>query len=142
MKVNLTLNINPKPLSRARAVNGRMYYTKAKQDEMTELSWAIMEAIEISGINKGLLKCNVEQSKKIEVEMVFGMRIPDSLSKKKRDEKIGKFHTQKPDLDNLIKNILDRGDGILWSDDKYIHSIRAIKVWSEWGYIKLGINYE
>lgn len=142
MQVSLLLNIEPKALARARASNGRMYYTQAKQDEMNELSWAIQESIQESIVDKGLLKYWVDHSKKIEITLVFGIRLADSLAHKKRDEMSGKPHTQKPDLDNLIKNILDRGSGILWSDDKFIYSISALKVWSKLGYVEIGVNYE
>ncbi len=40
-------------------------------------------------------------------------------------------HTQKPDIDNLIKYILDCGNGILWHDDAEIYKITAQKFWSK-----------
>lgn len=40
-------------------------------------------------------------------------------------------HTQKPDLDNMIKYILDCGNGILWHDDAEIYKITAAKIWSK-----------
>lgn len=142
MQVKLLLNIEPKALARARASNGRMYYTQAKQDEMNELSWAILEAINKCGVNKGLLNWWVEQSRTIEVEIEFGLRVPASLSKKKRMDLINTPHTKKPDLDNLIKNVFDRGNGVLWKDDKYIHTMTVKKVWRERGYIKIVVKEE
>ena len=53
--------------------------------------------------------------------------MPKSWSKKKKLLKLGTPHTSKPDLDNLIKNILDRGNNILWEDDKNISYITASK---------------
>ena len=38
-------------------------------------------------------------------------------------------HTKKPDLDNLVKGLLD---ALPW-DDKLIHSIRAYKVYAATG---------
>lgn len=40
-------------------------------------------------------------------------------------------HTRKPDLDNLIKYILDCGNKILWHDDAEICKITAAKIWSK-----------
>ncbi len=51
--------------------------------------------------------------------------------RKLSEEDINKIpHTQKPDLDNMIKYILDCGNGILWHDDSEIYRIRAEKMWS------------
>ncbi len=36
-------------------------------------------------------------------------------------------HNKKPDLDNLIKFVLDCGNGLMWSDDSKIISIKANK---------------
>ena len=41
------------------------------------------------------------------------------------------YHTSKPDLDNLIKFALDCLNKYLWKDDSQIHSIMAVKVYSE-----------
>lgn len=40
-------------------------------------------------------------------------------------------HSIKPDLDNLLKWILDIGNTILWNDDKQIASLQGIKIYGE-----------
>ncbi len=40
-------------------------------------------------------------------------------------------HARKPDLDNMIKYILDCGNQILWHDDAEIYKITAAKLWSK-----------
>lgn len=40
-------------------------------------------------------------------------------------------HIQKPDLDNLLKYILDCGNKILWHDDAEIYKIVTEKFWSK-----------
>ena len=37
----------------------------------------------------------------------------------------------KPDIDNLIKAILDAGNGVLWHDDNQVVSVNAAKRYSE-----------
>ena len=142
MKVYLKLKCDPKPLSRARTFNGRMYYPQAKQDEMNELAWCMHEAIQHNEINPGLLLEWGKRSISMEVKIEFGIPMPSSYSNKKKTTLKGSGHTIKPDLDNLIKNVLDRGNGILWSDDKYIHTIQATKLWADKGYIKIEIDYD
>lgn len=49
----------------------------------------------------------------------------------KRHKETGSPHFYKPDLDNLIKWILDCGNGILFKDDCLIWSIAAKKIYGE-----------
>lgn len=64
----------------------------------------------------------------------FEMPMPPSWSQKKRAEMDGKPHQQKPDIDNLIKAVLDA----LCEEDCTIWQIAgAEKRWSETGAIKL-----
>jgi Holliday junction resolvase RusA-like endonuclease len=60
-------------------------------------------------------------------ELVFYMPFPLGYSDKKRLELEGKPHQFKPDLDNLIKALLD---SVLKSDER-VWNISAMKVWSK-----------
>lgn len=84
---------------------------------------------------------NAANELKVDVEIVFYMRIPSSYSKIRKTRLEGTPHTKKPDLDNLIKNLLDRGTGILWTDDSRLSSIVAKKKWSEKPRIDLAIEF-
>lgn len=69
------------------------------------------------------------------LDIEFGIPMPKSWSKKKRAEKTGTWHDQKPDIDNLCKAFMDTWkDG---EDDKVVYALHAIKLWSEDGYIVL-----
>jgi len=67
------------------------------------------------------------------VRLMFFLPIPVAFSKKKRADAIsGALRlTKKPDIDNLIKSILDPLNGIFWKDDKQIVAIRAEKYYGE-----------
>lgn len=69
-------------------------------------------------------------------ELKFCIPMPKSWSKKKRAEMVGTPHRQTPDLDNLIKAILDA----LYSDDSVVHQITASKVWATDGGIEVVQN--
>ena len=143
--ITLELLIPPKPLKRARhASRGKFistYYTAKDKQEMTTLENAILNALTQS--DKDYIAERLK-SENLEIVLIleFGFEMPQSYSKKKREALMGKGHTLKPDADNLIKNVLDRGNGILWGDDKYITYIQAHKKWSKYNYIKIYINYE
>ena len=49
-------------------------------------------------------------------------------SKKKKIAHLLRWHTKKPDLDNIIKAIKDAAKGILWTDDSQVCSMLANKV--------------
>lgn len=63
--------------------------------------------------------------------LAFIMPIPTSWSKRHRDDALTGVmaHTSRPDLDNLIKTVLDALNGIAYSDDKQIVRLGATKAY-------------
>lgn len=64
--------------------------------------------------------------KALRVAVVFHFEIPQSRIKKL---KAGDHHTQRPDVDNLKKSILDGCNRVLWTDDCIVAEIHARKEW-------------
>lgn len=65
----------------------------------------------------------------------FRIPMPKSWSKKKRSEMAGKPHQQKPDLDNLIKALIDA----VHAEDSHIWHLQCcMKIWSDEGSILIG----
>jgi Holliday junction resolvase RusA-like endonuclease len=60
------------------------------------------------------------------VHMRFGFAPPKSWSKKRVAQMLGVPHRQKPDIDNLVKGVLDA----LFVDDSGVHRISATKLWA------------
>lgn len=69
----------------------------------------------------------------IAVRLVFYMPIPKGTSKRLFNiMKEGDFpHIKKPDLDNLVKAILDALNGVAFSDDSKITILRSSKMYSD-----------
>lgn len=63
--------------------------------------------------------------------------MPLSWSAKKREELDGQIHTQKPDLDNIIKFYSDCLSGFIIEDDRMIGSIMASKRWGQTDQVKI-----
>lgn len=146
MIVNLFLNIKPTPLKRARTtVRGNFattYYDAKAKAEMDELRISILNAL--NKLDKETYDFIRERTLKevpIGLNIQFGFDFPKSYSKKKQNELINTPHTLLPDLDNLIKNVLDRGDGLLWKNDKTICYLDASKSWQGQDYISIEIKY-
>ena len=68
----------------------------------------------------------------VAVAIEFYFEIAKSHSKKKRLSMIGQPHTQKPDVDNIVKSILDGLNGVAYTDDSLVFAISANKTW--WPY--------
>ena len=49
-------------------------------------------------------------------------------AKKKKLSPLLRWHTKKPDLDNIVKAVKDAAKGILWTDDSQVCSMLASKV--------------
>ena len=58
----------------------------------------------------------------IGVNIIFTMPIPPSWSQKKQREAVGRYHTNTPDIDNLIKGVFDSLNKVVWKDDKQLVS--------------------
>ena len=61
-----------------------------------------------------------------ELYLEFYISMPKSWSKKKRIEYFNKPHKQKPDIDNLVKGVMDA----IFKEDSHVHTIYAKKIWS------------
>ena len=66
----------------------------------------------------------------IHLAVIFFMPIPKSMSIRKQRDTRG-WHTYKPDLDNLIKLVLDSMNGVVFKDDSQICQIIAMKGYGE-----------
>lgn len=66
--------------------------------------------------------------------ITFEMPMPKSWSKKKKEAMIGTPHTQRPDLDNLLKSVMDA----VLPEDSHIHFLEAVrKKWGDHGCIEI-----
>lgn len=118
---------NIKPISKARprvARNGHVYTpSKTRQYE---------EFIGIEYKRQGGKKFIKETPIKADIEFYF----------KGIKRKQGKPKMTKPDIDNLVKAILDGLNGIAYYDDLQVTSINASKYWADKDYIKLKLEAE
>jgi len=61
----------------------------------------------------------------------FFVPMAPSWTKKKKNEKLGKFCDNNKDIDNYCKAIMDALNGIYYVDDKQIVMIRARMYWTD-----------
>jgi Holliday junction resolvase RusA-like endonuclease len=68
----------------------------------------------------------------VRLDVVFFMPIPKSTSKKQKAAMLlGNIsHTKKPDIDNLLKFLLDCMNGIVFEDDSQVINVKASKIYN------------
>lgn len=66
--------------------------------------------------------------------VTFMLPVPQSWSKKRREQMNGQPHKSKPDSDNMLKALMDA----LYTDDAHIWDCRITKLWGEKGQIIIG----
>nr|WP_080147521.1 RusA family crossover junction endodeoxyribonuclease [Staphylococcus epidermidis] len=67
----------------------------------------------------------------LKVSLFFYFISPKSWSKNQKLLAIGQYKRTKPDIDNLIKTVLDAANNRLWKDDNQIVEIYSFKQYAE-----------
>ena len=64
------------------------------------------------------------------LDVIAEMPIPKSLPKKTQAFLEGRMHTKRPDLDNIVKAVLDGLNGLAFADDSQVGRMYAFKQYS------------
>ena len=115
-----TITIPGKPFAkqRARATRQGRMYTPAE----TVAFESIVRQIAVEQFAQPLVG-------PVRVVVVATFVPAESWSQKKRVAHMGRPHTQKPDLDNCAKAVLDGLNRIAFADDSQVAEITARKLW-------------
>lgn len=131
--IHFTVSGNPQALKRHRTVTkGRggkplpfpMQYDPSKNDKADFLAKCMR------------YKPETPLEEPLSVILLFSFARPNSHFGTGRNSGILKssasaYHVKRPDLDNLVKFVLDALNGIFWKDDTYICRIETAKNYSE-----------
>jgi Holliday junction resolvase RusA-like endonuclease len=124
-KLEFTITGKPHPKSRPRFSQhkGRVAVYNAHKDISDLRKWQILSKVQPHNVIDA----------PIELDIIFYMPIPKGGTKQHKQnlaEGIVK-HISKPDIDNLIKEILDNMNGIVYKDDSLIYKISSSKEYSK-----------
>ncbi|OFM14794.1 Holliday junction resolvase [Staphylococcus sp. HMSC059E03] len=89
-------------------------------------------------IQKQMPKAMLENNLIVTIEFLFNP--PQSWSNKKRLAMIGQYKRTKPDIDNLIKTVLDAANKHLWKDDNQIVEVRSFKKYADESKIVMSVT--
>ena len=114
----------PRGKARPRFHNGHAYTPKNTRDFEKEIRVCYLQ-------QDGR---KIDGSVSVSIEAIF--KIPESWSKKKKWETIdqGKRPEVRPDIDNIVKIVMDALNGVAYKDDSQVVDISARKVY--------GLGYE
>lgn len=118
----------PKPQSRPRFFRNKAGYMGTYSPKTDWFNLVYSETLK----QKQKYLPNKKLDKALRVELIFFMPIPQSLSKKKKEKLEHSSVAKKPDIDNLVKAVMDAINYTnLWEDDSQISSLEAIKIYSK-----------
>lgn len=110
---------NPVPLARPRFGKNRIF-----------------DCQKLLKVNHGIVLNSIHNNRPLYkgplvLDVTFFLPIGGSFSEKKRANLENTGHKNRPDLDNLVKYILDASNKILFHDDSLISVIHAQKIYSK-----------
>ena len=124
----ITIPVNPIAKGRPRTKIHRygVYTPKRTIDNQKQIRKHLTKILTLNEA----LELEWPKSGPLTVTINFYLKRPKNLYRKK--DPIGPIkHLKKPDLDNLVKQILDSAEGFLWKDDKSIWSLSCKKYYHE-----------
>jgi Holliday junction resolvase RusA-like endonuclease len=133
-KFSLRIPIEPVPKGRPRFTRFGKVYTPPKTHNYEKVIGEYWKQA-----TRGF---KFEREQAVCVNVVFGLPIPKSTSKHKKEDMLNDTikHIKKPDVDNLLKAVLDGLNGIAWADDSQVIRVCASKIYSTEPYVYLYIH--
>ena len=128
MTIHITIPGRPIAKARPRFFRRGAFVGTYNPQETEEGRWQVSATVQLQAQDP-----DYRSNRPIRLECLFYMPIPESWSKKRKEDLggllagFGKGHTTKPDLNNLIKWVEDCLNGIAWKDDSQVYQITAEK---------------
>ena len=121
-----TIVVPGKPVGKQRA---RVVSTGKGTHSFTPLTTVQWEGlIKLLARQAGIQPTDMPTSVRIEIERT----VPQSWSRKRKSQALSAvWATGKPDIDNVIKAVLDALNGIAWRDDAQVVNLTATRTFTE-----------
>ena len=126
MRVEFVVEGVPVAKARPRVVRGRAYTPEATKGYEERVTAGALQAM------SGLVMASRREPVKAGVSISVPMSASWSGRRKRREQHTA--HTQRPDVDNLVKVILDGCKGVVFTDDTQVFYVEATKRWAGEGH--------
>lgn len=127
--MNFCFEVEPKAQVRPRFSKANGFVRTYEPQEMTMWKNVIKILANVQMQEKNYTMFS--QDKALTMSAMFYFAPPKSISKKKRERLIGKEVNKKPDIDNLVKALMDALTGVVYEDDSSIATINAFKKYTD-----------
>ena len=124
--INIFYPAKPKPAPRPRVTKFGTYNNKDYTNWKNGLKL----------LAKSKIKKPLETDIFLKIDFFF--EIPKSWTKAKKEK--AKWHNLKPDIDNLIKSVMDSFNGVVYKDDGQVVVIQARKQYANFTGVKIEIE--
>lgn len=123
---NFTVYLPPKPQSRPRFARRGNFVSTYEDKDMTAYKKEVAYAAK-RGFKQDLI------NEPVEILFKFFIQIPKSATKKFRNAALQglEYPAKKPDVDNLVKAVLDAINAVVIKDDNLVVRIQAEKLYAE-----------
>jgi Holliday junction resolvase RusA-like endonuclease len=100
----------------------RMFTPEKTANYETLVKWYASQAMKDHGPMSDVTQNHVLLDGPVQVNMLVGVAVPESWSKKKQAQALAGtiYPTSKPDLDNSIKSVFDAMNGVVYRDDAQV----------------------
>jgi len=129
-EVSFHIDASPIGKGRPRFGGGRTYTPEKTRNAETEIHLYALSAMRGQALMEGPVRLHI----------VGLVEMPASWSKKKRAEKNGRPHTQKPDASNVAKLVEDALNGAVYRDDAQVYDLRCLLYWGKRGRIGITVT--
>lgn len=129
-KVCITIPGQPKAKGRPRFARGRAYTPRSTLDYEQRVGEAARQ------------KIKDPTGRDVQVDILAVYQIPKSWPKARREAaRVGDVLPKKPDIDNVIKIVLDGLNGAAFVDDSQVHMVSAEKAYGDEPRVEIELNF-
>ena len=138
MRVEFVVEGAPVAKARPRVVRGRAYTPEATKVYEERVTAGALNAINLCGL------AMPSRCEPVKANVSIGIPMPASWSGRRKRREQRTTHTQRPDIDNLVKVILDGCKGVVFTDDTQVFHVEVTKRWAsegQLGYILVAFEW-
>lgn len=137
MRVTFTLHMQPVPKARPRFTKtGRTYTPKTTAEYEHLVADTYRACAKIAGAEI--------TDRPVLLSIVARYAIPQSARRKRLPDKLhsGDPCTARPDIDNIVKAVLDGLNGVAYKDDAQVYGLYSQKVYAESSSVTVSVEWE